>query len=835
MADDKKIEFTKFLIKIDDDRKEKKAAIPFLSMLQALGIDVEDDDISDDKIVELKAKLDAILAMQNFAGEDRKKGYEEKCSESECNPVDNFMKLFEAPGRVPEDAELAKSYFDDLVKCWNNSNGSLDQYNSEKKALDNDDKYRAFVNEHGEYLKKLGDVLDSFFGDNTQKELGAILGVLADKKTADGFISEEMLYAELWPVYEMPDEVWKDLFALRRQDKDAFEQAYNDYFATDYPRFASEYVKDSDKTDAIGKDGNKVIKNKHHYFYDKNSKTLRHTIFNLEGTGLNVSWIGKHFGLACDAKSLTPAQLQALHDYCMAKGISITDFLDLGKLSVKEGGKDLGTVKDYWEKNFGDGQREGPANENEDTGPSVEGVSEAKAAYDTLSKGLNGGVSRLSFDEVLTEPDLDVTRNKLVSSAEFRSGLMGNYNPRLTKFRFGWNSTIISVYASENDKLVDGERDKNGRRTQTKKFAIELRHTVPPIARIYMGTDKDFTADHARLALDGMKKSGCLYFMLPPPDKIGGKKAMGAWMKACVKTGMIPICKTAETPNGVVLGAADLHAIKEAFDEEVKTGQLGTKDKIVFMMRLSQQLERQEEYRRSQDPNYRTHSSVQTKMEYFKQAPYFEMFQSSHLQKLEEYITEGMEKYGWDDIDKTAAIYALGHVIKDLAEGKVNGKPVDPLKVSEEDFKNALVFYQTMEKPRAVKTIFDSVKKFDSETVRENVVESSFNRAVNQEIKNAEAYVKQVCSTVQKNTTIEIKPEIDGRRRAVDRSEYQQSEEKKWDTTHSAEYKDLVKDVKAYGKEQKNRSSSGKSTESFEEWKKRMSGHSAGGYDGRAR
>ncbi len=812
MADDKKDFFKQFCIKRDSEEK-KKAAIPFLQMLKNFGLISDDDEeITEDKINALRAQLDAILTAYEL-NEGRAKAYEKACNEGSFSSLKEFLQWCELEDDRPSLEEKKKAYDEEVanLKDKYKSNENDSQYLVEIKALEVDERF-------SKYFKTQKKAKDN------------------EEKLVEKFGNVDSVYGlvqEFTNIVDMPNEVWGDLLKLKKQNEEAFNQAYDDYFSSS-PNFQSKYVKRADGSDAYDEHSKRIIENQHHYRYDKDNGLI-HTIYNLEGTGLAVTWIKDNLGLASHVSSLTPAQLEALHRYCEEKGISITDFLDLGKLSVKEGGKDLGTVKDYWEKNFGDGQREGPANENEDTGPSVEGVSEAKAAYDTLSKGLNGGVSRLSFDEVLTEPDLDVTRNKLVSSAEFRSGLMGNYNPSLTKFRFGWNSTIISVYASENDKLVDGERDKNGRRTQTKKFAIELRHTVPPTARIYMGTDKDFTADHARLALDGMKKSGCLYFMLPPPDKIGGKKAMGAWMKACVKTGMIPICKTAETPDGVVLGAADLHAIKEAFDEEIKTGQLGTKDKIVFMMRLSQQLERQEEYRRSQDPNYRTHSSVQTKMEYFKQAPYFEMFQSSHLQKLEEYITEGMEKYGWDDIDKTAAIYALGHVIKDLAEGKVNGKPVDPLKVSEEDFKKALVFYQTMEKPRAVKTIFDAVKKFDNETVRENVVESSFNRAVNQEIKNAEAYLKQVCSTVQKNTTIEIKPEIDGRRRAVDRYEYQQSEEKKWDTTHSAEYKDLVKDVKAYGKEQKNRSSSGKSTESFEEWKKRMSGHSAGGYDGRAR
>ena len=388
-----------------------------------------------------------------------------------------------------------------------------------------------------------------------------------------------------------------------------------------------------------------------------------------------------------------------------------------------------------------------------------------------------------------------------------------------------------SAVPMENDKLVDGEIDKNGKRTRTKRFAVELTASNPPTARIYMGIDKEFSADHARLILDGFKKCGCKYVIVPPADQIGGKKAMGEWLKACVKAKMIPLCKTSKDSEGMNLGAADLHGLKKAFDEEVQSGGMTGNEKVEFMLRVAEQLERQEEYKINTISKYQTDSSVQAKIEYFKYGAMLDQLNSSHLQSLEEFISDGIEKRGWDLADKTAAVLAMGHVIKDMSKGKLNGKNFNPLgdkAANWQEMERAMVYYMTREKPRVIE---DIENRLNAAT---DVKEGRIDKIAGDIARNAEVYVTKVCTKIHKDTGIEIKPDIDKSKPSFNMDNYNNKPNNRYEISYAEEndnngnvkedavgYSKIAKETKEYDKYKK---SNNKSTESFEDWKKRSLG-----------
>ena len=251
------------------------------------------------------------------------------------------------------------------------------------------------------------------------------------------------------------------------------------------------------------------------------------------------------------------------------------------------------------------------------------------------------------------------------------------------------------------------------------------------------------------------------------------------------------------------------------------------------MLRVAEQLERQEEYLRNKDPKYQTDSAVQTKIEYFKYGAMLDQLNSSHLQSLEEFISDGIEKRGWDLADKTAAVLAMGHVIKDMSKGKLNGKNFNPLgdKASNwQEMERAMVYYMTREKPRVIE---DIENRLNAAT---DVKEGRIDKIAGDIARNAEVYVTKVCTKIHKDTGIEIKPDIDKSKPCFSMDNYRNpshryeikfaSPEKDQNGNpkgNAVVYSKVAKDAREYDKYKK---SNNKSSESFEEWKKRfLRGH----------
>ena len=484
---------------------------------------------------------------------------------------------------------------------------------------------------------------------------------------------KKVLEGDIGLLSELPQETMEHLLQFKEkcgeENKELFNEAYEALFMS--RPYGPEYVytKEGRGVETIKKDenGRPIIQNEHRFATDSNGR-LVHTIRNLDNTGLDITWIGDHLGLAHTMSDMKEDQVKALAEYCFANGVVIDDYFKLNNLKVVD-------------------------KDNKEIGTAAERL---KAEMDKLTKEYQEQLNPLSqegpssFAQFL--PPLGKVENapkKMKEAVITRAKLQG-FSRKAMKVKHGVNSTIISVYLNENDMIDDGKMDKAGHRKHTKQYAVELHHTVPPIAEFYMEPGKKFEADHARTILDAFKAVGCKYFIIPSADELGGKEACGAFMKASVKTGMVPLLKRGGKGKGSQIGVADLELVLKEIPEEASFNN-DTNAKVEYLMRWHQQLERYTE------GNPKAAKTLDRLMGKFQQQALFAQFAASHLENMEKYMQQGadgkLEGGKWDGIDKITAKIAMARIIHEIQAGKVDGKPYNPLADNNEMLKKTLDKY----------------------------------------------------------------------------------------------------------------------------------------------
>lgn len=526
--------------------------------------------------------------------------------------------------------------------------------------------------------------------------------------------AEDKIYSlkeDIGLLSELPRETMEHLLTFKEkcgeENKELFNEAYEALFMS--RPYGPEYVytKEGRGVETIKKDenGRPIIQNEHRFATDSNGR-LVHTIRNLENTGLDITWIGDHLGLAHTMSDMKEDQVKALAEYCFANGVVIDDYFKLNNLKVVD-------------------------KDNKEIGTAAERL---KAEMDKLTKEYQEQLNPLSqegpssFAQFL--PPLGKVENapkKMKEAVITRAKLMG-FSRKAMKVKHGVNSTIISVYLNENDMIDDGKMDKVGHRKHTKQFAVELHHTVPPIAEFYMEPGKKFEADHARTMLDAFKAVGCKYFIIPSADELGGKEAGGAFMKASVKTGMVPLLKRGGKGKGCHIGVADLALIFEEIPKE-ESFNSNTNAKVEYLMRWHQQLERYTE------GNPKAFETLSSYMDKFQQQARFAKFTASYSEVLTKHIEKGMEGEleggkKWDTVDQITATRAMIKILQDIKEGKLNGEVYNPLGNNGPKLIEALETYMKNERPKVEQEAEENIdtSKKNSPNGAENRVDAVVNK-----------------------------------------------------------------------------------------------------------
>jgi hypothetical protein len=481
-------------------------------------------------------------------------------------------------------------------------------------------------------------------------------------------------------VSEMPLDELKSLYQLHDDCKaagklDAFNQMWASHLAED--KFRQGTINGEmprDKNGAHPYEGS----NKHSFGLtrDKDGNAmLRHTIQNLNNTGLDICTIDGKIGFTRSLSYLTPDQINALADYCATNHIAIDNFGALNALKIQD--KD-GKVhkKTVWNAEKGQEEEvDKPASEMlqeallERTG-SVNGKEEEKHL-----------APELDFSKCLPKEDPKYPTKEQINEKMIKKFGIAGINENLIKQSWGgWNSTILSIYGSESDMLNDGQYDKDGLQKHLKKLSVKYNRTRPPSVSYYIRPGEKFLTDYARVALAAAKEQGCEYFNLPPATAIG-KEQRGAFFEASVKEKMVPLLKSKDNPDGMDIGAGDVSKLQELMDKEDDLKD-STTERIKYMIKWHEQLKAHEKYLQSQNPPKQLPATIANLKGTFQEKILFDEFSVSTKPALEKMMTEMYEKkepQAWDKIDRLSAIKAMTKIMQDLHEGKLDGKEFDPL------------------------------------------------------------------------------------------------------------------------------------------------------------
>lgn len=636
------------------------------------------EDIEEGTEEEIAARIEcsimlenaALVAAANAEDAEKKKAYEEKLK---AEGDDRSNGIFEDYFEALEEWKKQENDYEEFVQEKERLN--REDPNNTQARLTNMDNHKASIDAKNKYDNELKDYL------GWQYEL-----------------------SELFPSGQTTRFIDTGLIKTYKDIKDMHDGEDKKKLSGQFNQIFEEYLNDEKFRPAADSSTGKEI-NKHSFSLaeDKNKgqKYIRHTITNLDNTGLNLAMLADGIDITYHTDPMTEGQLKALAQYCYHHNLKIEDFLKLRDVNVEdEIGNPIGTVPEQFdektkelEANGGEYKKENNIKINEEE--------HARVKSDVLKD--NEIVSFGAYDPNEPSPkDAVGVRSKMVDKAKHRLGIIGYPNPALMNISHGMNSTIISVYNNENDKLVDGQTDKDGKRQHTKAFAVELLPTTPPSAKFYIPAAKDFNDKHARVILESFKACGSEYFTIPNANEIGGP-AFSHFMTAAGKALMVPMCKRGKNQPGVDLDNDHIAAILEVIKKENK---FDANKVIQFKQKLLRELEAQENGRRKENANYKTNSTLATTMATIEGDIKFGKFQSSYKDALQEFVNNGINNgYGnppkkWDELDRAAACFAMGEIVRQLAEGSLDGKKFDPF---DKDGKNLFLLKKELAKQMAKK------------------------------------------------------------------------------------------------------------------------------------
>lgn len=705
--ENKEKSFYPFTVKIDEEKRRQRIntlsmKFPLSKILELLSI----DDSEDDEVIEEKLRL----AMQR-----------------ELNAYNNSR---------PREGD---SKADSRDKRYHDSGGQID-FISEFFAAEENFLKNNYDAQYDEYLDKV-DILKAkeITEEQKQSELQALKeeysACLEARRLCEDKDKSARGFNDTIDILERsPKEVKLDLIkSYKKFKQNNQEEAFN--------RLYDEFIYDCRQEVRPYKNEEGKLVNQPHFKIDSEGRACR-SVLNLQNTNLDITLVDNSLAFAHCYQELTKEQIRALAQYCWLNGIDIDNALKLKELTViNEDGQKVGNAADELQKELSNLSDQSQITPPDNVNIGSIDISEAPESTVTPTREENiieGDFSQFIPPVKPIKPNI----SKMERTCKVRCGQMG-FPPEsgLVDVRRSWNSTIISVYASENDRLDDGEVDKNGHRKHTKQFAIELTSSRPPTARLYMETNKEFTADHARLALDAFKAVGCKYFIFPSLVDTGGKKVQGAFVIASIKTKMIPYLKGSKNGQGCDIGAPDLKNLLKELPNEDMTDL----ERTEFLMRWSQQVDKYMSW------NTKAAKELADGAGKLRQQARFQMFSASYLGSLQKYIIEGMEGKvdgrEWDNIDQISANIAMNKILKDISKGTLNGKAYNPLGDNDEILKKTLLRYMGEERPKIEQRIISetgqAVEHGDTERGKNkaaaNVILSRVKGELNDTLKDLEA------------------------------------------------------------------------------------------------
>ncbi|MBR1949137.1 MAG: hypothetical protein IKA30_05035, partial [Alphaproteobacteria bacterium] len=559
----------------------------------------------------------------------------------------------------------------------------------------------------------------------------------------------------------LPQEVLTNLVEFKKQceakgNSEAFENGFKDLVSQ------GEFL-------SAGKNGEYTrIVNEHRFAIGSDNDVVTHSILNLNGSDLDISLTddGRIAIINCP-ENMTEDQVKALADYCYKYGIEIKDFGNLKDAKVLDkNGNELGSC----EVEFNKAMAENEKSHNKSEKVNVEPVERNNAVY----------IGESYFGDFIPEEKITRKKKKVkllgfidLYDAETKSGLDMDKAKASTQKFAGMdcamyidnrlNSTVLSVYANEDDREEDGKIDKNNKVKHTKKFAVVFHHTTPPKATMYFGPKEKITTDHARVILDTYKAQGYKYYTIPPLTSSSGfgKDGQVAFIKASVKTGMVLYLKGADG-KGCNIGPADLKTILD--ETKAEENFINNPDqKVEYLMRWHEQLEKFAKH------NPGNANELADYIGKFKNQASFTYFEKYYKGVIEDEIVKGIKgndeegKEPWDRVDMIAAQHALTQIVKNIQDGKLGEKRYNPL--DREGNQNLIIEefhrYMKAERKNIEKEIDYNISLIEKEKKVNNPVDTAI-RKVEERYEQEFVAVKDDLKTSDVDVTIKRRKAIRG-------------------------------------------------------------------------
>lgn len=542
----------------------------------------------------------------------------------------------------------------------------------------------------------------------------------------------------------------------------------------DYIKFLHAFDEETKATGFYDNDGAKNISE----IKEGPDHNVRLIMKNLGGTGLNFTIEnGKSIVFAPDSE-LTTAQTKELAKFFHVHGIGtkgVEDFRFPDDVNIKadEQNPNPKNLKDT----FADGLAEA---QGEDQFSTEENFQEW--VNNTLANDPNATVPAKFSSKMST------SMSKMADDCRAKIAISLNMRGKLVKSRRAADgSIIISCYINENDERHDGENNKGDiKRTKACAFKINIKHGIPEIS-CYIPDGKALETNHVKVMLDTLKAQGAQYFTMPNALVTSGK-SQGAFWEAAGKTLMVPLCKTANQPEGSNIEGDHVKSILDSIDKETKGGKHTKTDVLKWKAMMLDELNEQEAYReaKANDPirkefdaklasnpnllsqytaefmalkaegktggmgitdyarstyvankpgSYKTNSGLQDQIDAMSSSIKYENFQNKYLGTLTDFIRDGVNGGSrddrtapWDFIEVNAASRALSKLCEDY--GNPEYKHLSENDGKNDELQKAVLLKELkkrmeIEKEIVAKEIHKSIGESTNNNIRTEVVKST--------------------------------------------------------------------------------------------------------------
>ncbi len=532
--------------------------------------------------------------------------------------------------------KLASNFFaaeDDFIQ---NHAAKYYEYLMEKSNIED-------INDEKERTKKLEDLKTKYKGSISALEKCQELGADFEK------YEQTIKFLNEIPESVLLNMVQYNLECEKRGKKNLIDKPFEEMFSQ--PHYKS-----------TGKESeNGSIINEHRFNIGTDNDSVTHSILNLNGTGLNITFIdGKVSLLFCD-DNMTQDQIDALADYCFRYGIKIEDFGNLkGSKVVDNDNKEVGDIEAVFAKSTKKAIDKIAQN----------AVDQGIVPVDDTTKEVHIDPSENFFGEFIPEAKAlkPFQPNKAIDAAKKLTAGGGVVVPSCY---FG--TTVVRFYSNEDDVKKDCRMSKDGEELiHTKKYAVTFNHSRGE-ALFYLGKKTQLSTGDIRVGLEALKAQGYKYFEYPSitSDEGFGAGTQKAMFEASVKTGM-PLLLRGPSGRGCDIGAADIDTILEFTNKNDNfTGKHA--EKAEYLMRWYEQLQKYV-------ATTNKHGEFATVMDKVKQQASFTLFQASFKGLIEDEIKKNIGDDGkWDNVDVMSALYAYGKIVDGIKNGYLGGKRYNPL------------------------------------------------------------------------------------------------------------------------------------------------------------